>query len=687
MNTPANNLEQAISAIRHGDLPAGQRLLAAILQHEPGNLQAWLWMSAAVREDERKRFCLEKVLALDPGNAAARQGLAALKPVVTNSAATNFAAAERAPQAPAATAAPTSQPDSPAAPRVERQPAASQASQALPPPVAAQQAPQVIQAVPPTAFTQPEKIPAAPPAPQVVQVAPTSTAPDAFFPFKTSADIESLLVGPSPARQRYWLSPKSIFSRLVLLDPMGLVITNPSREQLPTMRPYLEQGLMPPGLKASKVVPLAVLTEVSINLRDSSASVRYTQNKHLRLASLDFDQQTDRDDFFQALRQRLGPAFKYSEKEYNRLSALLAPVIGLVILAGLTALFYAAAAEARAGGSTDIPGRRTLIKLLGAWLITTLGPTGIAILGGLLMLLVIAWGVHRFRQPPHLLVLTRQREATVPLALAPLLAGSSKNAAGAPTASAPAPAAPGTPAGISLPADNAAPAGLTPSTAVYPADGAFSSGQAAPIAGEPLPVAPAAPRAPRRPFPWRRLGQILLITGVIGLAVCVAGYYMLNYYLHGPGRNQAGLIEGGTIINLEGQGLREVSLAEYSPDKIILIDISENKLRQLPPEIGRFTNLEHLYLANNQLTSLPPEIGQLKKLKTLVLSGNQLNQLPPEIGQLTNLETLDLQSNQLQGFPSELARLKKLQHLWVRMNPLDLDAIPPEVRNLPAWNH
>ena len=71
-------LRRAIAAIKGGDKAAGRRLLAEVIRNDPGNEAAWLWMSAALDADEQRRVCLERVLAINPGNQTARQGLARL---------------------------------------------------------------------------------------------------------------------------------------------------------------------------------------------------------------------------------------------------------------------------------------------------------------------------------------------------------------------------------------------------------------------------------------------------------------------------------------------------------------------------------------------------------------------------------------------------------------------------------
>ena len=72
---------------------------------------------------------------------------------------------------------------------------------------------------------------------------------------------------------------------------------------------------------------------------------------------------------------------------------------------------------------------------------------------------------------------------------------------------------------------------------------------------------------------------------------------------------------------------------------------------EIPPELGRLSNLKVLVLDGNQLTGeIPPELGRLSNLNLLDLYGNQLSgEIPPELGGLSNLTGLFLHGNQLTG--------------------------------------
>jgi len=71
-------LSEAIQAIKSGDRQKWKTLLVGVIQADPQNETAWLWMSACVAADKDREHCLRKVLAINPNNQAALQGLGRL---------------------------------------------------------------------------------------------------------------------------------------------------------------------------------------------------------------------------------------------------------------------------------------------------------------------------------------------------------------------------------------------------------------------------------------------------------------------------------------------------------------------------------------------------------------------------------------------------------------------------------
>ena len=76
-------------------------------------------------------------------------------------------------------------------------------------------------------------------------------------------------------------------------------------------------------------------------------------------------------------------------------------------------------------------------------------------------------------------------------------------------------------------------------------------------------------------------------------------------------------------------------------------------------KLDELYNLKKLYLSNNKLSEVPKELGQLINLRFLHLSTNKLSEVPKELSQLTNLRHLGLSNNKLLEIPKEL-RCRKL---------------------------
>ena len=110
------------------------------------------------------------------------------------------------------------------------------------------------------------------------------------------------------------------------------------------------------------------------------------------------------------------------------------------------------------------------------------------------------------------------------------------------------------------------------------------------------------------------------------------------------------------------------------------LDLRDNRLVDVLPEIGRLTHPTELYLSQNILNDLRPELFQLTNLIELHLSDNQMNELPPEICQLINLKELHLGSNLLTELPSEIFFLTDLTVL--NLNNNQISELSPEICQL-----
>ncbi|GAB1470231.1 hypothetical protein MASR2M66_11080 [Chloroflexota bacterium] len=68
-------LELAISQIKSGNIKDGKKLLLEVLDENPREEKAWLWMYQCVSTPDQKAECLRRALEINPSNQAARAAL------------------------------------------------------------------------------------------------------------------------------------------------------------------------------------------------------------------------------------------------------------------------------------------------------------------------------------------------------------------------------------------------------------------------------------------------------------------------------------------------------------------------------------------------------------------------------------------------------------------------------------
>jgi len=68
-------VQSALDAANRGEKDNAMVFLKRVLASDPNNVEAWLMVAAIVDQPERKRQCLNRVLALDPTNQIARDEL------------------------------------------------------------------------------------------------------------------------------------------------------------------------------------------------------------------------------------------------------------------------------------------------------------------------------------------------------------------------------------------------------------------------------------------------------------------------------------------------------------------------------------------------------------------------------------------------------------------------------------
>jgi Leucine-rich repeat (LRR) protein len=131
-------------------------------------------------------------------------------------------------------------------------------------------------------------------------------------------------------------------------------------------------------------------------------------------------------------------------------------------------------------------------------------------------------------------------------------------------------------------------------------------------------------------------------------------------------------------LDLSGQKLKEVPEGVFQLKNLNALDLSNNKLKALPDRLQELRNMQDLRASRNKLTEVPKSLCRLTHLKRLDLSRNGLIGLPKCVGAFKELVSLDLWDNDLAEFPEEMSEMRALKFLDLRAIQFEV----PEMEHL-----
>ncbi|MEN9936700.1 MAG: hypothetical protein RLZZ387_3279 [Chloroflexota bacterium] len=71
-------IERGLAALKQGDRATARTLLGQVVRLAPSDERAWLGLAATFTEPDRRRYCIERCLTLNPNNITARRALDAI---------------------------------------------------------------------------------------------------------------------------------------------------------------------------------------------------------------------------------------------------------------------------------------------------------------------------------------------------------------------------------------------------------------------------------------------------------------------------------------------------------------------------------------------------------------------------------------------------------------------------------
>jgi hypothetical protein len=115
-----------------------------------------------------------------------------------------------------------------------------------------------------------------------------------------------------------------------------------------------------------------------------------------------------------------------------------------------------------------------------------------------------------------------------------------------------------------------------------------------------------------------------------------------------------------------------------------IVGFKSNQIKTVPAK-SLNKNLRWLILTNNNIAEMPKEIGLCTRMQKLMLSGNRLATLPEELGNCQNLALLRIAANKLHELPTWVATMPKLS--WIAFSGNNFSKTPAvEKLSLINWH-
>ncbi|KAJ8984995.1 hypothetical protein NQ317_016906 [Molorchus minor] len=125
-----------------------------------------------------------------------------------------------------------------------------------------------------------------------------------------------------------------------------------------------------------------------------------------------------------------------------------------------------------------------------------------------------------------------------------------------------------------------------------------------------------------------------------------------------------------TELNLSINRLEELPEFITELKKLKFLDVSKNLLTGLPDSFDSMVSLRELILSNNKLTRIPKCIFGMVGLEILLLNDNSINEIDIDgLQNLRRLATLSMSNNNIQYVPPHLGNMTQLRSLELKGNP------------------
>jgi hypothetical protein len=208
---------------------------------------------------------------------------------------------------------------------------------------------------------------------------------------------------------KVWINDGTIFDPIIVISDDAIVTAFLESEELEDAKSRIERGESPLNLFGDRatLIPYFSIKKIKMEESDEDLEVYYKKEKDEKSKTLDAVDKTARQEILAEIQSHLGDDFTSMTEKYSLPRALFPSLMTLTVFIIITWMLHGAATAIAGGEEAEISGRHSGLKSLFLWVLDLLGPTGVLILGGLLMILPVLALIKRIKDPTVITTIKR----------------------------------------------------------------------------------------------------------------------------------------------------------------------------------------------------------------------------------------------------------------------------------------
>lgn len=206
---------------------------------------------------------------------------------------------------------------------------------------------------------------------------------------------------------QHWIDTQDGKTQLIVVTDEAVYADRMSKEAAIVAVDALESCRSPAMVfgKDAKHVAFRAMTRVQYNEHETDIEFHHRDGKDDSVVSVFIETPGLRERIYTHLRERLADQFAAHETHFSRWRAAFGSLMALTVFGLGTLMLRSAAIAVRAAGEIEYEGRRQGTKKLFVGLLDLLGPTGVSVIGGILVLLAGLVLYSRLKEPQRLHIL------------------------------------------------------------------------------------------------------------------------------------------------------------------------------------------------------------------------------------------------------------------------------------------